>query len=76
MESNKRPSQADEVLSFMEQNGSITHRQAEDFLGCMRLASRIHELKRRENAVSIKTEFVPVKARNGRVTHIARYSLC
>ena len=72
---NKVPPQADEVLAFMKENGSITHRQAEDFLGCMRLASRIHELKRRKDPVNIKTDYIPVKARNGRVTHVARYSL-
>ena len=75
MTDNKRPSQADDVLAFMKKHGSITHRQAEDFLGCMRLASRIHELKRRKDPVNIKRDLITVKARNGRVTHIARYSL-
>ena len=68
---NSNPTQADEVLAFMRENGSITHRQAEDFIGCMRLASRICELKRRGHG--IKSEIIPVKARNGRTAHIARY---
>ena len=71
---NSRPSQADDVLDFLQKHGSITHRQAEDFLGCMRLASRICELKKKPN-IQIKSEMVRVKARNGRVTYIARYSL-
>ena len=71
---NSRPSQADDVLSFMQEHGSITHRQAEDEIGCMRLASRICELKHTRN-IQIKSELVRVKARNGRVAYIARYSL-
>ena len=73
MMQNKRPSQADDVLAFMQKHGSITHRQAEDHLGCMRCASRICELRKRN--VKIKRELIPVKARNGRIAHIARYSL-
>ena len=72
---NSNPTQADDVLDFMQKHGSITHRQAEDEIGCMRLASRIHELKRKRN-INIKSELVKVKARNGRVAYIARYSLC
>lgn len=70
---NSNPTQADDVLAFLQKHGSITHRQAEDYLGCMRLASRIHELRKRGK--KIKSELVKVKARNGRVSHIARYSL-
>lgn len=72
-DNNKNPTQADDVLAFMRDHGSITHRQAEEFLGCMRLASRICEL--RKNGNKIKSETVKVKARNGRIAHIARYSL-
>lgn len=71
---NSKPTQADDVLAFMEKHGSITHRQAEDEIGCMRLASRICELKHKQN-IQIKSEMVRVKARNGRVAYIARYSL-
>lgn len=70
---NTNPTQAEDVLAFMQKHGSITHRQAEDFLGCMRLASRIHEL--RKDGKQIKSEMVKVKARNGRIAHVARYSL-
>ena len=71
---NSNPTQADDVLAFLQKHGSITHRQAEDYLGCMRLASRIHEL-RKKRKLNIKSEMIAVKARNGRVSHIARYSL-
>lgn len=70
---NSRPTQAQDVLEFMRKNGSITRRQADYELGVMRLASRINELKRKGH--DIKSEPVRVKARNGRSTYIARYSL-
>lgn len=73
MNDNKKPTQADDVLDFMKKHGSITHRQAEDYIGCMRLASRIYELKKRGN--NIISETVRVKARNGRETYISRYKL-
>lgn len=73
MNNNTRPSQADEVYEFMQKHGSITHRQAEDYIGCMRLASRIYELKKKGR--NIIRETVKVKARNGRETYIARYKI-
>ena len=73
MNNNTRPSQADEVYEFMQKHGSITHRQAEEYIGCMRLASRIYELKKKGR--NIIRETVKVKARNGRETYIARYKI-
>lgn len=73
MNNNTRPSQADEVYEFMQKHGSITHRQAEEYIGCMRLASRIYELKKKGR--NIIRETVRVKARNGRETYIARYKI-
>ena len=73
MNNNTRPSQADEVYEFMQKHGSITHRQAEDYIGCMRLASGIYELKKKGR--NIIRETVKVKARNGRETYIARYKI-
>lgn len=70
---NSRPTQAEDVLAYLRAHGSITHREAEDELGVMRLASRVYELKRKGN--SIKSELVQVKARNGRCAYVARYSL-
>ena len=73
MNNNTRPSQADEVYEFMQKHGSITHRQAEEYIGCMRLASRIYELKKKGR--NIIRETVKVKARNGRETYVARYKI-
>ena len=70
---NSNPTQAQDVLDFMRKHGSITRRQADRELGVMRLASRISELKRLGH--EIKSEPIKVKARNGRSTYIARYSL-
>ena len=64
--------QRDEVLAFMEKYGSITDRQAEDEIGCRRLASRINEL--RNMGHKIKTDMVPVKNRHNKTVYIARYS--
>ena len=64
--------QRDEVWQFIEENGSITHRQAEDEIGCMRLASRISEL--RKQGKPIKSTMIPVKNRKGKTVYIAQYS--
>ena len=64
--------QCKQILKYMKENGGITQRQAEKF-GCMRLASRIHDLK--DLGYDIKTEMIKVKCRGGRTTKVARYSL-
>ena len=66
-------SQKDDILAFMQEHGSITHRQAEDYIGCMRCASRINEL--RNEGHKIETESVEVKNRHGDKVHIAKYVL-
>ena len=63
--------QRDEVWDFIEKRGSITQRQAEDCIGCMRLASRIDEL--RKMGKPIKTEMIPKKNRWKRTVYVARY---
>jgi hypothetical protein len=57
------------VLRYLRRFGTITHRQAETFLGCTRVAARVHEL--RQLGHNIITE--RVKARNG--GRYARYFL-
>jgi hypothetical protein len=57
----------------MKKYGSITAKEAENEYGCMRLASRINELRR--NGVAITAEMVAGKNRRGEATHYARYSL-
>ena len=56
----------------MELHGSITARQALNDCGCMRLASRIHDL--RETGHNIHVEIIKVRTRSG-MANVARYSL-
>lgn len=67
------PTQNELILKHLKQCGSITPREAEDLYACMRLASRIHDLKRQ--GVRIKTESVAFRSRSGRNGAYARYSL-
>ena len=46
-EKKKRMSQCDEILLYMDIHGSITALEAMKNLGCMRLASRINDLRKR-----------------------------
>lgn len=59
------------VFDFIQRHGSITPRQAEDELGCMRLAARIAEIK--EEGYAVKTEIVTAKNRHGEKIRYARY---
>lgn len=70
---NKRPVQAMRILSYMKQFGSITQYEALADLGCMRLASRISELKTR--GYNIKKNMIKVKNRYGESCTVAQYSL-
>jgi hypothetical protein len=72
METTKR-TQCDAVLDYIKAYGSITALQAITDLGCMRLASRISDLRRR--GVKIKSRKVTVAKRMGGFTSIAEYSL-
>lgn len=65
--------QADRVLQYMEDFGSITQMEAMNDLGVMRLASRISDLK--NNGIHIKSEVVAVKNRYNENCYIKRYSL-
>ena len=68
----KQPTQAEMILAYMKANGGITARQALTEFGCMRLASRIHDL--RTAGYLIKTEYVKVRSRHGKAV-VARYTL-
>lgn len=68
-----KATQCDLVLEFMAANGSITPVEALDELGCMRLASRISDLKRMGH--SIRKEMVEKKNRFGETVRFARYSI-
>lgn len=68
-----KATQAERILAYIEEFGSITQMDALRDLGCMRLASRISDLKRKGYAIESETE--PVKNRYGEVSYIKRYSL-
>lgn len=63
----------EKIMQYMKLHGSITARQALRDIGCMRLASRICDL--RKAGVRIKTESIRVRCRDGKFEHVARYSL-
>lgn len=64
--------QCEKIVEFMENYGSITQRQAEYF-GCMRLASRIHDLKKQ--GVKIISETLKVQNLDGSYSYVGRYRL-
>lgn len=68
-----KATQAERILSYIEEFGSITQMDALRDLGCMRLASRISDLKKKGYPISSETE--PVKNRYGETSYIKRYSL-
>ena len=65
--------QADRIIQYMLDFGSITQLEAIRDIGCMRLASRVSDLKKR--GFNIVGEFVPVKNRYGEISHIKKYYL-
>ena len=68
-----KATQAERVLEYMEKFGSITQYEAFADLGCMRLASRISDLKKQ--GYPITSEVEAVKNRYGETCYVKRYSL-
>lgn len=68
-----KATQAERVLAYIEQFGSITQFDALKDLGVMRLASRISDLKKQ--GYPIKSEVEAVKNRFEETCYIKRYSL-
>lgn len=68
-----KATQAERVLAYIEQFGSITQLDALKDLGVMRLASRISDLKKQ--GYPIKSEVEAVKNRFEETCYIKRYSL-
>lgn len=68
-----KSTQCDKVLAYMRQFGSITQFQALQDIGCMRLASRISDLRQQGYAIGrrIKTS----KNRYGDSVSFAEYYL-
>lgn len=71
--SNSRPTQAQRVLDYIEQFGSITQYEALKDLGIMRLASRVSELKKRGH--NITGTMITVKNRFGENCSVKQYSM-
>ena len=65
--------QANRVLDYLDEKGSITQLEALQELGVMRLASRISDL--RKQGYPIRSGVVAVKNRGGESCYIKRYSL-
>lgn len=63
--------QTKRVFDYLRAHGSITPREAEERLGCMRLAARIAEIKR--EGYPIRTEIVTAKSKYGEPIRFARY---
>lgn len=68
-----KQSQCDRIIKYINDYGSITTLQAFSDLGCTRLASRIHDL--RKQGYSFKIEVVTSKNRYGEPVHYNRYSM-
>lgn len=64
--------QVEKITKYMEDHGSITQREA-FYLGCQRLASRIHDMKR--SGTAIETKMKKVRNADGTETYVAEYSL-
>ena len=71
--SDHKATQAEMVLEYMEEFGSITALDAIRDLGVYRLASRISDLKKKGVPIESKMERVP--NRYGKKSNIARYSM-
>ena len=67
----QKATQAERVLDYIEQFGSITQLEALQDLGVMRLASRISDLKKL--GYPITSDVVAVKNRFGENCYIKRY---
>lgn len=68
-----KATQCDKVLEYMERFGSITQLEALQDLGCMRLASRISDL--RQQGIAIGRRMKTSKNRYGEDVHFAEYFL-
>lgn len=68
-----KKTQCERIIDYITEFGSITGLDAIKDLGCMRLASRIHDLKRQGYHIIKKTE--TGKNRYGEQTTYVRYFL-
>ena len=68
-----KTTQNEMILNYMKEYGSITQMDAMVDIGCMRLASRISDLKKMGH--KIVKDMIPVKTRRGTETYIASYRI-
>ena len=66
--------QCDKILAYIREHGSITPLDALREFGCMRLASRMSDLKRR--GYSVKSKMETSRNKNGEPVSYARYTIC
>lgn len=65
--------QNERVLQYMKEHGTITAKEAMDNFGCMRLASRISDI--RKMGININREMITVKNRYDEDVRVAQYSI-
>ena len=65
--------QSEQIVRFMQDNGSITPMDAVNELGIYRLAARIHDLTKAGLSIASQTE--STKNRYGKSVHYSRYWL-
>jgi hypothetical protein len=70
----RKASQCDRILAYIKENGSITPLEAIREFGCMRLASRMTDLKRR--GYDVKSIMETSTNKNGETVRFARYTIC
>lgn len=73
MPEHSRPTQCERIIEYIKTEGSITQLDALREFGCMRLASRVSEL--RKSGVPIVRTLETSKNRYGEPISYARYSL-
>jgi len=66
--------QCDKILAYIREHGSITPLDALREFGCMRLASRMSDLKGR--GYNVKSVMETSKNKNGESVSYARYTIC
>lgn len=66
--------QKEMILDYLQRakEKGLTSKEAEDYFGCMRLASRISDLRR--DGYMIDSKMVKVRSRSG-FAHVARYTI-
>lgn len=68
-----KKTQNERVLEFIQEYGSITQKEAVDWIGCYRLSARIADLKK--EGYEIEDAFETSKNRYGDPVSFKRYSL-